>query len=114
MTLLVLDHRIPSINTTHAEHDLWRALVALAPQLVIYLMGFMIMLVISWITQQAQVLITLPAHTSRVLLLAAARVSNRESPDFRATNPADPLSARFLFRSAPVPRSHDDKVSTTT
>jgi uncharacterized membrane protein len=59
MTLLVLDLRVPVIDTVHSERDLWRALVALAPQIVMYLMTFLT-LGIFWIGQQ-----TLLNHLSR-------------------------------------------------
>src|ERR1700729_2808799 len=41
MTLLVLDLRVPAAEAIHSEHDLWRALVALAPRLVVFLMSIM-------------------------------------------------------------------------
>jgi uncharacterized membrane protein len=53
MTLLVLDLRLPVSAAIHGEHDLWRAIVALAPQLVMYVMSFMT-LGIFWIGQQTQ------------------------------------------------------------
>jgi len=53
MTLLVLDLRLPEPGMVHSEHDLWRALGALAPSLVIYLMGFLT-LGIFWNGQQTQ------------------------------------------------------------
>ncbi len=53
MTLLVLDLRLPEQTAIHSEHDLWRALAALAPNLVIYLMGFLT-LGIFWNGQQTQ------------------------------------------------------------
>ena len=37
MTLLVLDLRVPATEAVHNEHDLWRALVAISPQLLMYL-----------------------------------------------------------------------------
>jgi uncharacterized membrane protein len=51
MTLLVLDLRVPGSEAVHSEHDLWRALVALAPQIVMYLMSFLT-LGIFWVGQQ--------------------------------------------------------------
>ena len=36
MTLLVLDLRAPAAAAVHNEHDLWRALAALSPRLVMY------------------------------------------------------------------------------
>ena len=41
MTLLVLDLRAPSAESIHGEGDLWRALVPLAPRLLMYMMSFM-------------------------------------------------------------------------
>ncbi len=53
MTLLVLDLRVPATEAVHNEHDLWRALVAISPQLLRYLMSF-ITLGIFWVGQQTQ------------------------------------------------------------
>jgi TMEM175 potassium channel family protein len=53
MTLLVLDLRLPATEAIHGEHDLWRALVALAPRLVVYMMSFLT-LGIFWVGQQTQ------------------------------------------------------------
>lgn len=53
MTILVLDLRAPAAEVVHSERDLWRALVALAPRLVMYLMSFMT-LGIFWVGQQTQ------------------------------------------------------------
>ncbi len=53
MTLLVLDLRLPATEAIHGEHDLWRALVALGPRLVVYLMSFLT-LGIFWVGQQTQ------------------------------------------------------------
>jgi len=53
MTLLVLDLRTPAVEAIHSEHDLWRALVALGPQIVMYLMSFLT-LGIFWVGQQTQ------------------------------------------------------------
>jgi uncharacterized membrane protein len=53
MTLLVLDIHVPAFASVHDEHGLWRALGALAPRLVPYLMSFMT-LGIFWIGQQTQ------------------------------------------------------------
>jgi hypothetical protein len=36
MTLLVLDLKVPSSINVQTEHDMWRALVALAPRLTTY------------------------------------------------------------------------------
>jgi TMEM175 potassium channel family protein len=53
MTLLVLDLRVPAINAVHSERDLWQALIALSPRLVMYLMSFLT-LGIFWVGQQTQ------------------------------------------------------------
>lgn len=53
MTLLILDLHAPAAELVHSEQDLWRALVALAPRLVMYLMSFMT-LGIFWVGQQTQ------------------------------------------------------------
>jgi uncharacterized membrane protein len=53
MTLLVLDLRAPAAEAVHSEHDLWRALIALSPRLVMYMMSFMT-LGIFWVGQQTQ------------------------------------------------------------
>jgi uncharacterized membrane protein len=53
MTLLVLDLRAPASAAIHGEHDLWRALLTLAPNLVTYLMTFLT-LGIFWVGQQTQ------------------------------------------------------------
>jgi uncharacterized membrane protein len=53
MTLLVLDLRVPVSAEIHAEPELWRVLLALAPRLVPYLLSFMT-LGIFWIGQQTQ------------------------------------------------------------
>jgi uncharacterized membrane protein len=53
MTLLVLDLRLPSAGTVHSEHDLWRALGTMGPNLIMYLMGFLT-LGIFWNGQQTQ------------------------------------------------------------
>jgi len=51
MTQLVLDLDAPVAAATHGEHDLWRALVALNPRLVMYLMIFLT-LGLFWVGQQ--------------------------------------------------------------
>ena len=51
MTLLVLDLRVPAAEAVHSEHDLWRALVALGPRLLMYMMSFLT-LGIFWVGQQ--------------------------------------------------------------
>jgi uncharacterized membrane protein len=53
MTLLVLDLRAPAAEAIHSEHDLWGALLGLAPRLLMYMMSFMT-LGIYWVGQQTQ------------------------------------------------------------
>jgi uncharacterized membrane protein len=53
MTLLVIDIRTPVATLVHSETDVWNALVALAPELVTYLMSFLT-LGIFWVGQQTQ------------------------------------------------------------
>jgi len=53
MTLLVLDIRSPAAEAIHSEQDLWHALVALSPRLLMYLMSFLT-LGIFWVGQQTQ------------------------------------------------------------
>jgi uncharacterized membrane protein len=53
MTLLVLDLRAPAAESIHHEYDLWRALIALSPRLLMYAMSFMT-LGIFWVGQQTQ------------------------------------------------------------
>ncbi len=53
MTLLVLDLHTPARTLIHSEDDLWRALAAMSPQLITYLMSFLT-LGIFWHGQQAQ------------------------------------------------------------
>lgn len=53
MTLLVLDLRMPVAEAIHSERDLARALVSIAPQVVMYLMSFLT-LGIFWVGQQTQ------------------------------------------------------------
>ena len=53
MTLLVLDLSLPAASAVHSEHDLWRVLARLTPNLLIYLMGFLT-LGIFWNGQQTQ------------------------------------------------------------
>lgn len=53
MTLLVLDLRSPAAEAIHSEHELWRALIALSPRLLIYVMSFLT-LGIFWVGQQTQ------------------------------------------------------------
>jgi uncharacterized membrane protein len=54
MTLLVLDLHAPAEATIHGESELWQALLALAPKVLIYLMSFLT-LGIFWVGQQAQI-----------------------------------------------------------
>lgn len=63
MTLLVLDLRTPAVEAIHSEHDLWRALAALGPQIVMYLMSFLT-LGIFWIGQQTQLNHLVRGHRS--------------------------------------------------
>ncbi len=53
MTLLVLDLRVPVREAIHGDQDLWRALIALLPQIVTYMMSFLT-LGIFWVGQQTQ------------------------------------------------------------
>lgn len=53
MTLLVLDLHTPLAAAVHSEQDLWRALAALSPALITYLMSFLT-LSIFWVGQQTQ------------------------------------------------------------
>jgi uncharacterized membrane protein len=53
MTLLVLDLRAPAVNAIHSDYDLWLALIALAPRLIMFVMSFMT-LGIFWVGQQTQ------------------------------------------------------------
>lgn len=53
MTLLVLDLRLPAAELIHTDQGLARALGAIAPQLVMYLMSFLT-LGIFWVGQQTQ------------------------------------------------------------
>jgi uncharacterized membrane protein len=53
MTLLVLDLRVPAGEAIHSERDLWHALVALSPRLLIFLMSVMTN-GIFWVGQQTQ------------------------------------------------------------
>jgi TMEM175 potassium channel family protein len=53
MTLLVLDLRAPAWEAIHSEHDLWRALAAISPQLIMYLMSFLTLGIV-WVGQQTQ------------------------------------------------------------
>jgi uncharacterized membrane protein len=53
MTLLVLDLRVPLRDAVHSERELWFALAALSPRLIMYMMTFMT-LGIFWVGQQTQ------------------------------------------------------------
>lgn len=53
MTILILDLRVPAVEAVHSEHDLWLAIVALAPRVLMYLMSFLT-LGIFWVGQQTQ------------------------------------------------------------
>ncbi|MGP8232944.1 MAG: TMEM175 family protein [Methylovirgula sp.] len=53
MTLLVLDLHTPAAEAIHSEGELWRAVVALAPRVFVYLMSFLT-LGIFWVGQQTQ------------------------------------------------------------
>lgn len=53
MTLLLLDLHVPARELIHGEADLRAALLALSPQLLVYLMSF-ITLGIFWVGQQTQ------------------------------------------------------------
>jgi uncharacterized membrane protein len=53
MTLLVLDLRVPAADAIHGEQDLWRALLAISPQLIMYMMSFLTV-GIFWVGQQTQ------------------------------------------------------------
>jgi len=53
MTLLVLDLRVPATEAIRNEHDLWHALLALSPRLLMYMMSFLT-LGIFWVGQQTQ------------------------------------------------------------
>lgn len=53
MTLLVLDLHAPVAEAIRSETDLWRALVALSPKLIMFMMSFLT-LGIFWVGQQTQ------------------------------------------------------------
>lgn len=65
MTLLVLDIHVPGAAGIHGEGELWRALVALAPQLVMFALSFLT-LGIFWVGQQTQLNHLTRAHRSLV------------------------------------------------
>jgi len=53
LTLLVLDIHPPAVEAVHGEMDLWHAVVALFPRLLMYVMSFLT-LGIFWLGQQTQ------------------------------------------------------------
>ncbi len=53
MTLLALDLRAPAVESIHSEADLWTALVALGPRVLLYIVSFLT-LGIFWVGQQTQ------------------------------------------------------------
>ena len=53
MTIMVLDLRLPVRESVHSEHELWQALLALSPRLIMYMMSFLT-LGIFWVGQQTQ------------------------------------------------------------
>ena len=63
MTLLVLDLRVPAAEAIHSGRDLRQALLALAPQIVMYMMTFMT-LGIFWVGQQTQLNFLERSHRS--------------------------------------------------
>lgn len=64
MTLLIIDLHAPVAQTIHSEAELWQALARLAPQLLMYLTGFLT-LGMFWVGQQTQ--LNLFARTDRDL-----------------------------------------------
>jgi uncharacterized membrane protein len=89
MTLLVLDLRLPATDAVHSEQGLWRALVALSPQLLMYLMSF-ITLGIFWVGQQTQL-----NHLSR-----SDRNLSWSQPAFLMAVTLMPFSTRLLAEFA--------------
>jgi uncharacterized membrane protein len=53
MTLLVLDLKAPAAEAIHGEGDLWHAVAALSPRLLVYMLSFLT-LGIFWVGQQTQ------------------------------------------------------------
>lgn len=53
MTILILDMRVPAVETVHSEHDLWLAIISLLPRVLICLMSFLT-LGIFWVGQQTE------------------------------------------------------------
>src|SRR4029077_4700513 len=64
MTLLIIELHAPAAEAIRGEAELWQALGRLAPQLLMYLMGFLT-LGIFWVGQQTQ--LKLFARTDRDL-----------------------------------------------
>jgi uncharacterized membrane protein len=63
MTLLVLDLRTPAAEAIHSGWDLQRALVAISPQILMYMMSF-VTLGIFWVGQQTQLNFLERSHRS--------------------------------------------------
>jgi uncharacterized membrane protein len=53
MTLLAIDLRIPAKELIHSDQELWRALLSISPNILVYLMSFLT-LGIFWVGQQSQ------------------------------------------------------------
>jgi Endosomal/lysosomal potassium channel TMEM175 len=53
MTLIVVEIHVPEAAKVHSEGDLWQALIALGPRILMYLMSFLT-LGIFWVGQQTQ------------------------------------------------------------
>ena len=53
MTLLIIELHTPAAAAIHSEAELWQALLDLAPQIMMYLIGFLT-LGIFWVGQQTQ------------------------------------------------------------
>ena len=89
MTLLVRDLRTPAA-AVHGEGDLWRALLALAPWLLVYLMSFLT-LGIFWVGQQS-----CRRHAAHRLAL---RESARTGEGHRADHddPERPVCVQAMF-----------------
>jgi uncharacterized membrane protein len=63
MTLLVLDLRVPAAEAIHSGRDLQHALLAISPQIVMYMMSFLT-LGIFWVGQQTQLNFLIRSHRS--------------------------------------------------
>jgi uncharacterized membrane protein len=63
MTLLVLDLRVPAAEVIHSGSDLQHALLAISPQVVMYMMSFLT-LGIFWVGQQTQLNFLERSHRS--------------------------------------------------